>query len=189
MSTTPEAMFARLLLCWLLLAPWSALAQQEAQVMLLVARPQLKSPLFGESVVLVTRHGRSPPFGVILNRPGRPAAGAKDEARFLGGPVQPDMRPFLVELAGTPPPELLSLGQNVHLGFGDKQLAALRGKEPQPRRVRRFVGFSGWAYGQLENEIARGDWALLPFDAEVLFREDVSGLWRELLQRASRRNI
>jgi putative transcriptional regulator len=157
--------------------------------MLLVARPQLKSPLFGESVVLVTRHGRSPPFGVILNRPARPAANAGGDAFFLGGPVEPDLRPFLVELAGMPPPELLGLGHKVYLGFGDRQLAAARAKEAQPRRLRRFVGISGWAYGQLENEIARGDWALLPFDADLLFREDVSGLWRELSQRASRRNI
>jgi putative transcriptional regulator len=180
---------AWLLFCCLLFTGTLAHAQLDAQVMLLVARPQLKSPLFGESVVLVTRHGRSPPFGVILNRPGRPAANGKGEALFLGGPVEPKMRPFLVELAGTAPAELLSLGQQVYLGFGDRQLAAARAREAQALRLRRFVGISGWAYGQLENEIARGDWALLPFDAEILFREDVSGLWRELSQRASRRNI
>jgi putative transcriptional regulator len=171
----------------LLLAGWSARAQLDAQAMLLVARPQLNNPLFGESVVLVTRHGRSAPFGVILNRPARAAADAADERLYLGGPVSPLTRPFLVEMAGGAPPDLLSLGQEIYLGFGEERLAELSAREPPPRRIRRFVGFSGWGHGQLENEIARGDWSLLPLEADLLFREDAAGLWRELLQRASRR--
>jgi len=173
----------------LLLACWPARAQLEAQAMLLVARPPLSSPLFGQSVVLVTRHGRSAPFGVILNRPGRAAADVADERFYLGGPVAPRTRPFLIEMAGGAPPDLLPLGQEVYLGFGDGRLAELSTREPRPRRIRRFVGFSGWGHGQLENEIARGDWLLLPLEADLLFREDAAGLWHELLQRASRRRI
>ena len=37
--------------------------------LLLVASRQLRSPGFRETVILVTRHGRGGPIGVILNRP------------------------------------------------------------------------------------------------------------------------
>ena len=44
--------------------------------------------------------------------------------------------------------------------------------------------------GQLEAEIAREDWYVLPSSADVLFRRDTSDLWRELVERArSRRTI
>jgi putative transcriptional regulator len=50
---------------------------------------------------------------------------------------------------------------------------------------RLYSGFAGWAPGQLEAEIARDGWYVLPATAELLFRADSAGMWEELVDRAS----
>jgi putative transcriptional regulator len=51
------------------------------------------------------------------------------------------------------------------------------------RRYRLYAGFSGWAPRQLQGEMARDGWFVLAPDAELLFRDDVSGMWDELLAK------
>jgi putative transcriptional regulator len=165
-----------------------------AQAVLLVATEQLRDPLFERSVVLVTRHGRSRPFGVMLNR--RAEHGASNERRdkrpareyFFGGPVSQGQLIFLARHDGqyTPRREILSLADNLLMGFGREELAALKLPESQTRV---FSGLAMWAHGQLEAEIARGDWRVLPYDAETVMRRDVDGLWRELSLRSGRISI
>jgi hypothetical protein len=41
--------------------------------------------------------------------------------------------------------------------------------------------------GQLQNEMQRGDWYVLPADAETIFERDVSRIWPDLVRRASAR--
>jgi putative transcriptional regulator len=50
-----------------------------------------------------------------------------------------------------------------------------------------YAGYSGWGQGQLQNEMQRGDWYVLPADAETIFEKDVSRIWPDLVQRASAR--
>ena len=45
--------------------------------------------------------------------------------------------------------------------------------------LRIFIGYSGWAPGQLEAEIARGDWALKPADAAAIFDGKSEHTWPE----------
>ena len=42
-----------------------------------------------------------------------------------------------------------------------------------------YVGHAGWGPGQLDAELARGDWLVTPADADSLF-VDVEQLWRHL---------
>jgi putative transcriptional regulator len=51
-------------------------------------------------------------------------------------------------------------------------------------RYRLYSGFSAWAPGQLENELQRDSWYVLPASEELVFRRDTSGMWRELVERA-----
>jgi hypothetical protein len=54
------------------------------------------------------------------------------------------------------------------------------------RTYRLYAGFSGWAPRQLESEIERNGWYLLPADAESVFRKDTATLWEELVRKATR---
>lgn len=176
-------------------------AQQATATLFLVARPQIRDPLFAESVVLVTRHGRSRPMGVILNKPTNIKFGIEDNAGdgaktvhtlFLGGPVSPQMTVYLYkdpgagESAGRK--DLLDLGNGLFMGMGQTVPSRLLAGHPGIS-LKAFRGFSSWAHGQLEREISRGDWLVMPFEAEQALRTDVSRLWEELIARASQRQI
>ncbi|TMI07023.1 MAG: YqgE/AlgH family protein [Betaproteobacteria bacterium] len=52
------------------------------------------------------------------------------------------------------------------------------------QRFRLYAGFSGWAPLQLQAELARDGWYVLPASADLLFRKDTAGLWSELLAKA-----
>jgi putative transcriptional regulator len=47
--------------------------------------------------------------------------------------------------------------------------------------TRVFAGYTGWAPGQLEAEIERGDWIVAWENPAVAFTRDVKKLWRKLL--------
>jgi putative transcriptional regulator len=46
------------------------------------------------------------------------------------------------------------------------------------------MGFSGWAPGQLDGEMQREGWYVLPASEEIVFRAETSGMWRELVEKA-----
>jgi putative transcriptional regulator len=45
--------------------------------------------------------------------------------------------------------------------------------------LRIFVGHSGWALGQLEAEIARGDWTVAPAETDAIFHRKSEHPWPE----------
>ena len=175
------------------------LAQQDATTLLLVARQQLRDPLFAQSVVLVTRHGRSRPMGVILNKPsnikfslpsGKREAVGHVHVLYLGGPVSQQVTIYLFKEDVHPDGggNLLSLGGGLYLGMGREVPNSLLERKT-PAELKAFRGFASWSHGQLEQEISRGDWLVLPFDPAIVLQGDTSQLWSELLARASQRRI
>jgi putative transcriptional regulator len=52
-------------------------------------------------------------------------------------------------------------------------------------RIRAFAGHAGWAPGQLEGEIARGDWLVATADPSLIFDRAADSMWPELMQRLS----
>ncbi len=47
------------------------------------------------------------------------------------------------------------------------------------------LGYSGWSPGQLENEMRRGDWFVIPADPDLVFPDDPGKTWKRA--RARRR--
>jgi putative transcriptional regulator len=56
--------------------------------------------------------------------------------------------------------------------------------DADPDRVRFFSGFAGWAPGQLQSELRADGWYVLPATEAIVFRDDPSGLWQELVAKA-----
>ena len=48
--------------------------------------------------------------------------------------------------------------------------------------LRVYLGCAGWSPGQLEREIARGDWHLAAGDAAAVFSPEPDGEWRRLIR-------
>ena len=173
-----------------------AWAQISGNSILLVASSQMKDPRFMRTVVLVTRHGRSPPLGVIINRPLDTSLGTlfpnlpDREAKrplYLGGPVAPNMLAFLFR-SPTGSADAISVARETHLGRSGETLDALLRGTRTHNGLRVFVGYAGWIEGQLEQEISQGTWHVMPVDPDVLFDKDVNLIWPDLIRRATQQN-
>lgn len=183
-----------------LAAAWTLAAVADAlpgRAMILVATPQLTDPTFAQTIVLVTRHGRSPPIGVILNRPtavdlnqvfpslDTPAP----DKLFFGGPVDRGLLVYLFrgDAAAPSPDGAIELAPSLFLSRTPTLLAELLRGARAHHGLRVFGGFAGWAPGQLEREIERGDWQLLRVDEVPLFDRPPESLWPELSGRTQQR--
>jgi putative transcriptional regulator len=156
---------------------------------LLVASPVLQDPNFMRTVVLVGVHNVDGAMGVVLNRPSDVTVGeavpqledaAGDlETVFVGGPVQ---RTSIVLLAEFDDPDAAGLLVVGRIGFPptDAEPDALAGTVA---RARVFAGYAGWGAGQLDAEVAEGDWIEQPALAEDVFTEAPSELWGSVLAR------
>lgn len=151
----------------------------------------MSDPNFRETVVLVTQGERNRTTGVIVNRPtDRSLAELLPGERFkpfsdpifFGGPVELQGL-FAVFGADKAPGEALALLPGLYLALHAATMDALLGSPPA--KIRFFVGYSGWAPGQLRVEMDRGDWLVVDADADTVFLKDTSGLWRDMVRRAS----
>jgi putative transcriptional regulator len=52
-----------------------------------------------------------------------------------------------------------------------------------------YLGYAGWASGQLDWEISRGSWQLLRADARTVFEKDPETIWPDLVEDKSRKLI
>lgn len=149
---------------------------------LLVAGPALDDPNFHRTVVLVCAHGEDGALGLVLNRPSPLAIGDAvpelsdalgDGGRlWIGGPVQPASVVLLAEFVD--PGESLIVSGDLGLVTDG---AALEDLADRTRRVRAFVGHSGWAPGQLDAELEREDWIVAPLRAADPFADEAEAMW------------
>jgi len=149
---------------------------------LLVARSGIEDPNFRESVVLVSQTKDSQTVGVILNRPTRRTHPTTGETIYFGGPVMTEVTVALFRSRQAPAASAFHVLRNVYLTMHPANIESLLARTGEGHRL--FAGFAGWAPGQLESEIERGDWMLLPASDEIVFRADTAGLWLELWQKA-----
>jgi len=165
--------------------------REEPNGALLVAKPGLLDPNFMQTVVLVTQRPDGSTVGVILNRPTQlelaplvpdlPAANYKD-ALYFGGPVMRRSVVAVFESSSPPASSAFHVLRGIYLSMHQANITQLL--ESGTARYRMYVGFAGWAPGQLESEFAREGWYVLPADPQVVFRSDTRGLWEELVARA-----
>lgn len=127
-------------------------------------------PNFRETVVLAHQAEDGSTVGVILNRPGEPLA--------FGGPVMRQVRVVLFRAAQPPEAPAFHVLPDIYLSMHPRNVD----KPVENRRL--FAGFAGWAPGQLESELARDGWYVLPASEEIVFRKDTRGLWEELVRKA-----
>lgn len=171
------------MLCALLLAcstawPSSADDAKPLTAIFVVARAELPDPNFADSVVLVMNSLGPGPVGIIINRPTQLAVSELfpdlkrlaqlHEKIYFGGPVDFGSVWFLFR-AAKPPEHAIKALDGVYLSASRDLLLQLLGRDRPMDGLRIYTGHSGWAPGQLEGEIARGDWALEHADADTIF--------------------
>lgn len=159
--------------------------------LLLVAGPRLIDPSFWRTVVLVCAAGEDGALGLVLNRPSDVPVGdhlpgwverlAPPEVVFAGGPVQPETAIGLGRRMVDQPRGGWS---EVSAGVGMVDLTAAPGQVAGDLdALRVFSGYAGWGPGQLEDEIASGDWVVAAGAFVDAFTPDPGSLWRRVLRR------
>jgi putative transcriptional regulator len=152
----------------------------------LIAKPTLNDPNFMQTVVLILAHNPEGAFGLIINRPLK-AKGLPFPV-FDGGPCR---SPGVVILHGhanwVDPSTVGAQGSNqaiapgIFVGDENCLARATQAASDQDLRCRVYRGFAGWEGGQLERELAHGDWAVVPATGELLFASPLDELWDQLV--------
>jgi putative transcriptional regulator len=170
------------------------MAQEKAFAgQLLVASPKLVDPNFRRTVVLVLQHDDDGAFGVVLNRPSPVAVAqvlpawhpvvSQPQTLFQGGPVGLDGALGVATML--PRADGRGVVNRVVGPFGLVDLDA----DPADDGVRGitglrvFAGHSGWGAGQLEAEVAHGDWYVLAADQGDVLAPEPATLWSRVLRR------
>jgi putative transcriptional regulator len=157
----------------------------------LVANRSLEDPTFFEAVVLLVDYDDHGALGVVVNRPTEVRLTAalpevkelrkRKDLVFLGGPVARDRMVLLLRAAAAPPQSVLLFDKVYATG----SLAALRRSIGRGEGVRAYAGYAGWGPGQLDAEVARGDWLIGPADGKAIFDDPPDGVWSNFVERFS----
>lgn len=164
----------------------------------LVADPWLMDPNFSKTVVLITHHGPGGTMGVIINRPtttrlSRALPDIKElknrsDTLYIGGPVFHEVLVLLLRTHA----HLQSTDQVLDDVYFSQSMDTLTDmlKENRPKGVFRvYAGHAGWAPGQLQAEIDRGDWRVLQAETGIIFKKDPETVWPEMIRRSSEQLI
>ena len=159
--------------------------------MFLVAAPALRDPRFAQTVILLLEYDETGALGIVINRPTElslddalvtPPPNSAGHAVFAGGPVE---HRRLIALFRSPVAE--DGAQHV---FGDVQasgsidtLRRMLERDGHAADVHTYLGYAGWSPGQLDAELARGDWIVTPADAASIFDTPPGDVWRNLMRR------
>ena len=170
----------------------SPAAHRPAVGKMLVAMPTLKDPHFRASVVLLIRYGKEGAVGLVINRPTQldlqaefqGLVGEKPgrETLYWGGPVAMDRRVMLVE--HTVPLEDDNherVLQSLYLANDPQQFEYMLKQNEPLQRFRVYAGYAGWRPLQLEREIIRGDWVVVPGDVTLVLQQDSESIWPQLI--------
>jgi putative transcriptional regulator len=169
----------------------------EGKTFFLVARPELREPIFKESVVLRLPSsvgvGEGLVVGLILNKPARVALSDifpddqalqnRSETVYFGGPVEP-WAPGVILRSSEPITKAALLFGDIYVSFDPDFIRELLKETEKTRDLRLFVGRSQWAPAQLQNEMAMGAWYSVRAETNLIFSATTQYLWRKLLDRA-----
>ena len=156
----------------------------------LVAAPDMPDPRFAGTVIYMIRHGPDGAMGFVINRvlaedwaenildpDSAPAerTGRKIAVHY-GGPVGAT-EGFILHSDDFSSGNSVRVTDRVWLSADPDVLREMARREGPPRGLF-ILGYSGWAPGQLEAELARDDWAVAPGDTDLLFDPDLANKWR-----------
>jgi putative transcriptional regulator len=158
----------------------------------LVAMPGMGDTRFARSVVYVCAHSDEGAMGFIINHrqpmvfsdllvqvgilnEGEVIKLPESAREFMirdGGPVDKG-RGFVIHSDDYMVNSTMPISEDICLTATVDILRAISGGHG-PRKAMMTLGYSGWAPGQLENEIAENGWLTCPATHKVLFDDDIS---------------
>ena len=164
----------------------------------LIAMPGMEDASFARSVVYLCEHSERGALGLIINKPtdinlsnlfekvdlSLRRADLTDAPVFLGGPVQTERGFVLHEPVraqdAMAEKDASAYASTMHITGGLLDMTTSRdvleamSTGAGPRRVLVTLGYSSWAEGQLESELAENSWLTVAADLAVIFDTPVA---------------
>jgi putative transcriptional regulator len=178
-----------LIACLLAVSISIAAAEPPAKGKLLVATEVIRGDIFVQTVVLLLHYDETGAVGLVVNRPTDvaldevledPTEFSEYEGRmYWGGPVQMNSIRALMQ-TDTPAKGADLILDSVYLvPFNDELKKSLG----DTSRLHFFIGYAGWAPGQLDRELEIGSWHVVPASADIVFADDPGLVWQRLAPR------
>ncbi len=156
---------------------------------LLIANPFLKDPNFVRTVVLICDHEEGGSFGLSLNRrldmrlkDILPDATDSELPVYLGGPVQPDTLHFIHQYPDLLPGSIEILPDVFWGGNFESLKIHLKNGSFDPKKIKFFIGYSGWSGGQLDMELKEDSWLTVKSTASLILKTEPGEVWKESLR-------
>ena len=157
---------------------------------LLFAEPFMDDPYFKRSVVLLSEYNTEGAFGFILNKPLdiKVHEAVKDFPEFdatvyMGGPVQTDTL-FFIHSQGNYIPDSMPIGNDLYWSGNFEQLKLMINENQIfPNEIKFFIGYSGWDFDQLNNEIKEESWLISENKSNNIVDLNNDNLWQDALQK------
>lgn len=156
----------------------------------LISDPFLRDPNFARTVVLLTEYSEMGAMGFVLNHPLQVKLGSsmfKDlplTTLFSGGPVQPELLHFIHTFGGALEGSIKVKEGLWWGGEFESLMEIVRTDNFDPQQFKFFIGYSGWAPGQLEMELEENAWIVGGVKAEEAIANEIDSidLWGRTLK-------
>ncbi|UJP06103.1 MAG: YqgE/AlgH family protein [Nitrosomonas sp.] len=147
----------------------------------LIAMPTMANSVFSKTLTYICEHNAQGALGIVINRPTDLTLARlfkqldiyasdlpeKSMPVLFGGPVQLDCGFVLHHPVGNWQ-STLAVNQQIGLTTSLDILKATANDEG-PDKILVAMGYSGWAAGQIEHELAQNAWLTVPATSDVLF--------------------
>ena len=162
---------------------------EPAAGILLIAEPFLKDPNFLRTVVLLCEHQEQGSFGFILNKQFEQTldellSGMEGFSLpvYYGGPVQMDTIHFLHQYPDLIP-ESVKVSDDIFWGGNFETVTALiKNNSIDHRKIKFFIGYSGWGCGQLNDEMKEKSWLTVKANQGLVFNTSHGEIWKNSLK-------
>lgn len=156
---------------------------------MLISEPFLRDATFGRSVVLLVDHNPEGSMGIIVNKQLpillndiiKEFKYIDDIPLYRGGPIGVDTLFYLHTLSDIP--GALPVNEKLYLNgdFDSIKKYVLQGNAINGH-IRFFLGYSGWEYKQLKEEIKENTWIVSEEENSYLMNEEASHMWKRALK-------
>ena len=151
----------------------------------LIAMPGMGDDNFTGAVIYLCEHTENGALGLVINKPidiklknlfakvelSLDSPALADQPVYFGGPVQTERGFVLHERIGdahSPYSSTLSIPGGLEMTTSKDVLEALSAGAG-PKRLLVTLGYSGWAAGQLEEELGRNGWLTVDATPDIIF--------------------
>ncbi len=162
--------------------------QQLSTGNILVASEKMGDSNFAESVILIVRYDPDEGTeGIVVNRRTEIPVSrifpktkhATKDPVYLGGPVGITAVQALLRLPAETE-HAAHVVADVYLTGTKELMETSIVSQADSSKFRLYLGYAGWASGQLEAEIQLGAWSVLNGSARIVFDKDPDSLWSRL---------